>query len=75
MADVITLVCEKCGRKADTLRCDTDPPEAVEMHGIVCPNCDTGGFDMPEYYDANGAWISGDPDTFGIGQKEGSGDE
>lgn len=64
MADNITIVCATCGLKAHTPRCDTDPPDAVELRGIVCLDCDTGGFDMPEFYDATGAQVSGDPETF-----------
>lgn len=64
MSDTIKIVCATCRREVDTPRCDTDPPGAVELRGIVCPDCDTGGFDMPVYYDANGNEVSGDPETF-----------
>ena len=52
--DNIQIVCATCGIKVCTPRCDTDPPDAVELRGIVCSDCDAGGFDMPEYYDAQG---------------------
>jgi len=60
----ITLVCPSCAKRVDTPRCDTDPPNAVELHGIVCPDCDTGGFDMPEYFDSHGSSVCGDPKSF-----------
>lgn len=63
-AQTITIVCDSCGRRVDTPRCDTDPPEAVEMRGIVCPDCDNGEFDLPAYFDRNGIEVSGDPETF-----------
>ena len=58
MSENITIICATCGLTAHTPRCDTDPPDAVQLRGIVCPDCDTGGFDMPEYFDANGTSIS-----------------
>lgn len=64
MADTITIVCPACGTKLDTPRCDTDPPNAAELRGIRCGDCDNGGFDMPEFFDANGEPVSGDPETF-----------
>lgn len=64
MKGTITLVCFECGRKVDTPRCDTDPPDAVELHGITCPDCDDGGFDLPSYFDRNGDEVCGDPETF-----------
>lgn len=64
MAKTIRIICPTCQRKVDTPRCDTDPPNAVDLRGIVCPGCDTGGFDMPEYYDIDGRSVSGDPATF-----------
>lgn len=64
MADSIKIICPSCGLKVDTPRYDTDLPDAVELRGIVCPECDTGGFDMPEYCDAKGRGVSSDPDTF-----------
>lgn len=60
MADTIRIICATCARSVDTPRCDTDPPDAVVMRGIVCPDCDIGGFDMPEYFDKDGAPVSGD---------------
>lgn len=67
---MIKIICGSCGLKVDTPRCDTDPPDAVELRGIVCPGCDTGGFDMPEYFNASGVQISGDPETFDTHSKE-----
>lgn len=64
MIDVIKIICPICARSVDTPRCDTDPTNAVELRGIVCPDCDAGGFDMPEFRDANGSEVSGDPETF-----------
>ena len=64
MTDTIKIICATCRREVDTPRCDTDPPNAVKLCGIVCPDCDTGGFDIPEYYDANGNEVSGDIETF-----------
>lgn len=63
MTGTIKIICSTCAREADTPRCETDPPDAVELRGIVCPDCDTGGYDMPEYFDATGAQVSGDPET------------
>lgn len=60
----ITIVCDTCNLKVDTPRCDTDPPNATELHGIVCGDCDTGGFDLPVFLDKNGEEICGDPTTF-----------
>lgn len=60
----IRLVCKTCAVKVDTPRADTDPPSAVEIRGLVCPNCDTGGFDMPEFLNSQGEEVSGDPETF-----------
>lgn len=70
MPDTIKIICATCGLEVDTPRDDADPPDAVELRGIVCPDCDTGGFDMPEYYDAAGAQVSGDPETFNIYERE-----
>ena len=64
MSQTITLVCGACKRRVDTPRCDTDPPEAVELHGIVCPDCDNGGFDLPSYFDSQGNEVDGDPLKF-----------
>ena len=64
MVETIKIVCRHCGRAMNTPRCDTDPPTAVELRGIACPECDTGGFDMPEYYDANGTEVDADPMKF-----------
>jgi len=50
--------------KVDTPRCDTDPPESVELRGIKCGDCDDGGFDMPAFFDADGNEVSGDPLIF-----------
>lgn len=63
MPETITMVCT-CGKRVDTPRCDTDPPEAVELHGITCPDCDNGGFDLPAYFDAGGREVDGDPMKF-----------
>lgn len=60
MTDTIRLICSTCQRTVDTPRVDTDPPTAVELRGIVCPECDRGGFDMPEYVDGNGNFVSGE---------------
>lgn len=62
--DYIRLICQTCGREVDTPRCETDPPSAVMLTGIVCPDCDNGGFDMPTYFDAAGREISADPERF-----------
>lgn len=64
MNETITLVCPSCGKRADVSRCDMDPSQAVELRGIVCPDCDNGGFDLPSYFDANGDVIDGDPMKF-----------
>lgn len=61
MSDGIKIVCPKCNRSTITPRCDYDPLHAVELHGIVCQNCDNGEFDMPEYIDKNGNYICEDP--------------
>lgn len=63
MAETIKIICATCDRSVDTPRCDTDPSDAVVLRGIVCPDCDKGGFDMPEYYDAGGALLSGEPNN------------
>lgn len=60
----ITMVCDTCGRRIETPRADTDPPAAQECHGITCPDCDTGGFDLPAFLDEHGREVSGDPETF-----------
>tara|TARA_R110002020_G_scaffold95937_9_gene230087 strand:- start:40052 stop:40294 length:243 start_codon:yes stop_codon:yes gene_type:complete len=57
MADTIKIVCANCGREVDTPRCDTDPPNAVRLEGVWCPDCDNGGFDMPDFFDADGNWL------------------
>mgnify|MGYP000412740404 CR=1 FL=1 len=57
MADTIKIICAGCGLEVDTPRCDTDPPKAVRLEGIWCPDCDNGGFDMPDFYDGNGNWM------------------
>lgn len=72
MADTITLVCGSCSKRVETPRCDTDPPQAVELHGIVCPDCDNGGFDLPSYFDAQGREVDGDPMKFMEGQSDGA---
>lgn len=54
MTDTIKIICATCDRKVDTPRCDADPKDAVVLRGIVCPDCDTGGVDMPEYYNLAG---------------------
>lgn len=64
MVDTIKIICATCEIEVDTPRDETDPPNATVLRGIVCPDCDTGGFDMPEYYDKNGREVSGDPETF-----------
>ena len=64
MTATIKIFCAICDRSVDTPRCNTDPPDAVELHGIVCPDCDTGGYDMPVFIGADGAHISGDADIF-----------
>lgn len=64
LSDAITLVCPSCSKRVDTPRCATDPPKAVELHGIVCPDCDNGGFDLPSYFDAQGVEIDADPMEF-----------
>lgn len=70
MTTTIKIVCATCCREVATPRCDTDPQDAVELRGIVCPDCDTGGYDMPEYFNAHGVQVSGDPKTFNIHMKE-----
>lgn len=70
MGDTIKIICPTCSRSENTSRCETDPPNAVELRGIVCPDCDTGGFDMPSFYDASGAEVSGDPETFNAHNQE-----
>lgn len=64
VSETIAIICAECGRKVNTPRCDTDPPTAVELRGIVCPDCDNGGFDLPSYFDRDGHEVSGDPNTF-----------
>lgn len=62
--ETITLVCDGCGLVVDTPRCDTDPPNAVELRGIRCGDCDNGGFDLPYFLDARGVEVCGDPERF-----------
>lgn len=69
MADMIIIVCDSCGKAVNTPRCDTDPPNAVEMRGVVCPDCDNGGFDLPVFFDRYGNEVSGDPETFASGEQ------
>lgn len=64
MVGTIKIVCDKCGTSVDTPRTEYDPPEAVELRGTDCPDCDSGGFDLPSYYDANGQQVDGNPDRF-----------
>ena len=65
--DTITLVCSGCGKRVPTPRDKLDPPNATELHGIECPDCDSGGFDMPAYFDANGSEVCGDPERWETG--------
>lgn len=57
MAETITIICSVCGLKVDTPRCNDDPKEATELRGVECPDCDTGGFDMPEFYNTLGSLV------------------
>lgn len=70
MGDTITMVCT-CGLRVETPRCDTDPPTATECHGVKCPSCDNGEFDMPFFLNAQGQEVSGDPETFAALKREG----
>lgn len=57
MEDTIILECTKCESVLSTMRDkQLDPPEAVKMVGI-CPDCDSGDFDEPMYFDAAGNHI------------------
>lgn len=60
----ITMVCAECEKEVITPRVEYDPPEAVELHGTVCPDCDNGGFDQPVYYDRSGNEVEADPERF-----------
>lgn len=61
MADRILIVCPSCGKRVSTPRCNTDPASATEVRGIRCIDCDNGGFGLPEFFDAHGNQISGEP--------------
>lgn len=60
MPNNITIICHSCDRKVLTPRCGTDPDEAVVLRGIICPDCDNGGFDLPMYFDVLGNQVFND---------------
>lgn len=60
--ETITIVCSGCGKRVETPRDETDHPDAVELHGIRCPDCDNGSFDMPTFFDTEGNELCGDPE-------------
>lgn len=64
MSDTITMVCPGCGKRVETPRDETDHPDAAELHGIQCPDCDTGGFDMPVFLNSDGEELCGDPEQW-----------
>lgn len=60
----ITIECPECKLRAETPRQEYDYPEAVLMQ-VVCPNCTTGDFDEPVYFDKDGNNVNYDPDEIG----------
>lgn len=52
----IQLRCHGCGLTVVTPRDVTDPLNAVFIEDW-CPECGNGGFDQPEYFDADGMQI------------------
>jgi hypothetical protein len=58
--NLLRLRCPKCLRKGSASRDETDPPNAV-LAVIICPKCDKGDFNEPEYWDANNCWIDPSP--------------
>lgn len=53
----LEIICADCKKSTFVERVEYDPKNAVVLKGIVCPDCDSGGFDMPEYYDEKGNYI------------------
>ena len=58
----IRLLCPKCRRAMNVMRCQADPPKAAEVR-IQCPECNAGDFDSPVYFDANGKQVPWCDDT------------
>lgn len=53
----ILFRCPKCRKKQMVDRDDTDPP-AARLASMVCPDCDDGDFNSPDYFDVGGKWIN-----------------
>lgn len=59
--EFLPISCPKCGRKANSARCDLDPPAAVRAN-ILCPDCVGGDFGDTTYFDAAGLELLPGPD-------------
>lgn len=49
----VTIYCPKCKRRQSVAKHETDPPNTATVC-IQCPKCNSGDFDTPSYYDAQG---------------------
>lgn len=58
-SELIELTCPKCKIRIPVIRQDYDPPAAMEVR-ILCPECWEGDFDLTEYFDQDGNYVSGD---------------
>lgn len=54
--DFVTLRCSKCEKEMRARKDDTDPLGTVVVE-IQCPDCNSGDFDSPVYFDADGLEI------------------
>jgi hypothetical protein len=58
----ILIQCPTCNKKKVVPREKFDPPRAVRAE-FNC-GCESGGFDLVDYFDADGKWCNADPETF-----------